>query len=168
MRYRIGSFNLKNFGAYADFGSADAPRRDFDKIAQIIREEDLDVVAFQEILSGGKGLQRLLEQYVNAPWHPWDFCWAAPRESSDPTKRGKDMRGEGYAYIWNKRKFRKSASQSILAKKNIWQTIMTILLIARNFRRLQTFPARRLMQFQNTAEEITRITTTTYQTTFRF
>ena len=118
MRYRIGSFNLKNFGAYADFDSVDAPRRDFDKIAQIIREEDLDVVAFQEILSEGKGLQRLLEQYVKSPWHPWDFCWAAPRESSDPTKCGKDMRGEGYAYIWNKRKFRKSASQSILADEN--------------------------------------------------
>lgn len=62
MRYRIGSFNLKNFGAYANFETADAPRRDFEKIAQIIREESLDVVAFQEILSEGKGLRRLLEQ----------------------------------------------------------------------------------------------------------
>ena len=43
MRYRIGSFNLKNFGAYANFETADAPRRDFEKIAQIIREESLDV-----------------------------------------------------------------------------------------------------------------------------
>lgn len=86
MRYRIGSFNLKNFGAYANFETADAPRRDFEKIAQIIREESLDVVAFQEILSEGKDLRRLLEQYINMPYHPWDFCWASPRESSDPAK----------------------------------------------------------------------------------
>lgn len=115
MRYRIGSFNLKNFGAYANFETADAPRRDFEKIAQIIREESLDVVAFQEILSEGKDLRRLLEQYINMPYHPWDFCWASPRESSDPAKCGKDMRGEGYAYIWDKRKLKKSAAQSILA-----------------------------------------------------
>lgn len=89
MRYRIGSFNLKNFGAYANFETADAPRRDFEKIAQIIREESLDVVAFQEILSEGKDLRRLLEQYINMPYHPWDFCWASPRESSDPAKCGK-------------------------------------------------------------------------------
>ena len=49
------------------------------------------------------------------PYHPWDFCWASPRESSDPAKCGKDMRGEGYAYIWDKRKLKKSAAQSILA-----------------------------------------------------
>lgn len=118
MNYRIGSFNLKNFGAYADFDTANSQRRDFDKIAQIIHEEDLDIVAFQEILGEGKGLKRLLEQYVQSPWRPWDFCWASPRESSDPTKCGKDLRGEGYAYIWNKRKFKKSASQSILADEN--------------------------------------------------
>lgn len=66
----------------------------------------MDVVAFQEILSEGKGLRRLLEQYINMPYHPWDFCWASPRESSDPAKCGKDMRGEGYAYIWDKRKLK--------------------------------------------------------------
>ena len=47
--------------------------RDFEKIAQIIREESLDVVAFQEILSEGKGLRRLLEQYINKQYQPWDF-----------------------------------------------------------------------------------------------
>lgn len=102
MRYRIGSFNLKNFGAY--------PRRDFEKIADIIRKEELDVVAFQEILSEGKGLENLLRYYVEHEFYNWDFCWASPRESSDIAKIGElivnDSRGEGYAYIWNKQLFK--------------------------------------------------------------
>lgn len=101
MKYRIGSFNLKNFSAYS--------KRDFEKIAQIIRTEEMDAVAFQEILSEGKGVRSLLEQAVKFELYNWDFRWASPRESSDPSKMTEiivnDRRGEGYAYIWNKQKF---------------------------------------------------------------
>ena len=101
MKYRIGSFNMKNFGAY--------PKRDFEKIAQIIRDEKMDVVAFQEILSEGKGVRSLLEQAVKFELYNWGFCWASPRESLDASKMVEmiinDSRGEGYAYIWNKQKF---------------------------------------------------------------
>ena len=119
MKYRIGSFNMKNFGAY--------PRRDFSKIAEIIRGEDLDIVAFQEILGEGKGLRVLLEQYVSHELYEWGICWASPHESSDSTKIGEmianDSRGEGYAYIWNKRKF-KLAEVSALGKKRIFEPRM--------------------------------------------
>ena len=47
---------MKNFGAY--------PSRDFKKIAEIIHGEKMDIVAFQEVLSEGKGVQRLLEENV--------------------------------------------------------------------------------------------------------
>lgn len=102
MKYKIGSFNMKNFGAY--------PKRDFEKIAEIIRGENLDVVAFQEILSEGKGLER----YVNDQFYKWEYCWASPNGTADISKMGEiitnDSRGEGYAYIWNKRKFKLAES----------------------------------------------------------
>lgn len=99
MEYKIGSFNLKNFGANS--------KKDLEKIAQIITEEELDVVALQEILSEGKGVKRLFEQCVNYELHNWYFCCASPRESIDPKKVKEmlinDSRGECYAYLWNKR-----------------------------------------------------------------
>lgn len=101
MKYRIGSFNMKKFGAY--------PKRDFEKIARIIRDEEMDVVAFQEIFSEGKGVRFLLEQAVKFELYNWDFRWAQPRESLDTSKLAEmivnDRKGEGYAYIWNKQKF---------------------------------------------------------------
>ena len=98
MEYKIGSFNMKNWGRNA--------KKDFSKIAEIIVEEELDVVALQEILSEGKSL----EQFVKQELYNWDFCWAHPHESQDIEKLTdmivKDTRGEGYAFLWNKRKFK--------------------------------------------------------------
>ena len=54
MEIRIGSFNMNNFG-----GSSN---KDFGKIAEIIVEENLDVVALQEIFSEGRGVSRLLSK----------------------------------------------------------------------------------------------------------
>lgn len=102
MQYRIASFNMKNFGANA--------RKDFQKIAEIIVEEDLDVVALQEILSEGKGIQKLLEQCVKYELYGWDFCCASPHETTDPDKISDmvihDKRGECYAYLWNRKRFK--------------------------------------------------------------
>ena len=123
MKYRIGSFNLKNFGAY--------PRRDFEKIAEIIRKEELDIVAFQEILSQGKGLENLLRYYVKHEFYNWDFCWASPRESSDISKIGEliqnDSRGEGYAYIWNKRLFKLAEFSKLGERKSFARRIINSL-----------------------------------------
>lgn len=106
MSYKICSFNLRKFGAYAD--------RDFEKIKEIIIGEDVDVVAFQEIYGEGKGVSRLLEDFVRRRFQNWGFCWASPKETIDFSKMGEQIangsRGEGYAYIWKTQKFRLAES----------------------------------------------------------
>ena len=115
MEYRIGSFNVQNWS----LGSS----KDFEVIANIIKRENLDVVAFQEILSEGAGLRRLLEQCVKYQLNNWEMCWGYPNEPSDYEKQQemikKDRRREGYAYIWNASKF-KLAETSVLGKKRIF------------------------------------------------
>lgn len=98
MQYKIGSFNMNNW-------SLDS-KKDFEKIAEIIIEEKLDVIALQEILSEGKGILRMqeeLEQCVKYNLYDWDSRWDYPKESADSDKVSKDCRGEGYAYFWNKK-----------------------------------------------------------------
>lgn len=116
MEYRIGSFNMKNFGANS--------AKDFEKIAEIIVGEQLDVVALQEILSEGKGVQRLLEESVEHELYNWDFCCATPRESSDIEKLRdmvvNDTRGECYAFLWNTKRFKK-VEFSKLGKKRVFE-----------------------------------------------
>ena len=65
MGYKIGSFNLRNLGLTA-LGNENA--RDLKKIADIIRKENFDVVALQEILSEGKaftskGYRVIVDEY---------------------------------------------------------------------------------------------------------
>ena len=102
MEYKIGSFNMKNFGANS--------QKDLEKISEIIVEEEFDIVALQEILSEGKGIKRMLEQCVKYQLYNWDYCCASPRESIDPEKITdmivNDTREECYAYLWNKKKFK--------------------------------------------------------------
>ncbi len=93
MEYKIGSFNMEKFGA--------TRKKDFEKIAEIIIEEDLDVVALQEIFSEGAGLKRLLASCVDHDLYNWGFCLPDPLETKDFNPRG-----ETYAYLWNKRKFK--------------------------------------------------------------
>ena len=73
MRFRFGSFNMMNMGKTA------LTKRDFARIAEIIRKEQFDVVAFQEILSQGQSLEYLLKHSLPG----WDMRWAEPKESSD-------------------------------------------------------------------------------------
>ncbi len=51
MIYRIGSFNLKRFGRNALYNKA------VEKIATLILDNDLDIVAIQEVYSDGKAIQ---------------------------------------------------------------------------------------------------------------
>ena len=93
MEYRIASFNMNRFGAYA--------RKDLRTIAEIITSENLDVVALQEIFSEGKGVKRLLEELVKHELYNWDVCFPDPIQTKDFLSQG-----ETYAYLWNKDKFR--------------------------------------------------------------
>lgn len=123
MKYRIGSFNMKNFGAY--------PSRDFKKIAEIIHGEKMDIVAFQEVLSEGKGVQRLLEENVRRRFSSWGFCWASPKDTTDISKLNEiianDRRGEGYAYIWNTLKFKLAESGRLDSDKQFEPRIINSL-----------------------------------------
>lgn len=99
MSYRIGSFNLKNLGQTA---MGKEHPRDLAKIAEIIRKEDFDVVALQEVLSDGKALsweQDSLKRSIlyELGTKEWGFAWAHAESENDP-------RSEGYAFLWkNKR-----------------------------------------------------------------
>ena len=93
MEYRIGSFNMERFGANA--------KKDFARIAEIITEEKLDIVALQEIFSEGKGIDQLISELVRHELFGWDVRIAEPSET-----KNFESRGETYAYLWNKRKFK--------------------------------------------------------------
>ncbi|EJU26599.1 endonuclease/exonuclease/phosphatase family protein [Selenomonas sp. CM52] len=101
MSYRIGSFNLKNLGQTA---MGKEHPRDLSKIAEIIRKEDFDVVALQEVLSEGKALsleQDMLKRSIlyELGTKEWGFAWAHAESETDP-------RSEGYAFLWKKKRFR--------------------------------------------------------------
>lgn len=99
MRYKIGSFNLRNLSKNT------ITKRDFCKIADIIRSEQFDVVAFQEILSEGYALEYMVKFYLPG----WKIRYKIPRESTDYLK-SRDNRGEGYAFLWNTKRLKLASS----------------------------------------------------------
>lgn len=99
MGYRIGSFNMRNLGL-SSMGQKNA--RDLRTIARIIREENFDVIALQEVLSQGKAFTApgYAKQSILMELGPeWDFCWADAEAENDP-------RHEGFAFIWKKNRLR--------------------------------------------------------------
>ena len=106
MAYKIGSFNVKNLSL--------ATGRDLDRIANIILENGLDIVAMQEVLSEGKILTGINLKSVSGQakaydhslkarlGRNWDICWRDPETSAKNYPfLGDDSRGEGYAFLWN-------------------------------------------------------------------
>lgn len=98
MGYKIGSFNLRNLG---NPERGNQSKRDFEKIAEIIKREEFDVVALQEILSEGKaftspGSKKSILMELGSHW---DFKWG-------DTESDTDRRGEGYAFLWNTHRLR--------------------------------------------------------------
>lgn len=105
MTFKIGSFNMHNIGLAA---LGDDNSRDIEKIAGIIRDEQFDVVALQEVLSEGKAIyyDKYAEKTILYELGPdWDFSWA------DAETAGIDKRHEGYAFVWNKRRLRLSTTE---------------------------------------------------------
>lgn len=106
MAFRIGSFNVKNLSL--------ATGRDLERIAEIIKENELDIVAMQEVLSEGKILTGInaksvlgqAKAYDYSLKHRlgdnWDICWRDPETNAKSYPfLGEDSRGEGYAFLWN-------------------------------------------------------------------
>ena len=86
MGYNIGAFNLYKIS----FQSDDDIRKNLEKISQIIRDAELDVVAIQEIFNK-KALDRLVSE-LGA--NGWEGRWDSPNSRSVSA-------AEGYAFIWN-------------------------------------------------------------------
>lgn len=110
MGYKIGSFNVKNlsWGAKSD---------KLDHIAAIIRQ--YDIIALQEVLSEGKILggdsmgkvsgaaEAYQHSLMSRLGDNWDMCWLDPKTDSKwYPYMGNDARGEGYAFLWRKDKFK--------------------------------------------------------------
>lgn len=86
--YVIGSFNACNL-------SEGRVTREFETlIYKMIRNEGIDLLAMQEVLSEGKPLNNIMRLIGN----DWDKVWL---------KISNDSRGEGYAFIWNKQRLKK-------------------------------------------------------------
>lgn len=111
MSYRIATFNVKNLSAYTS-------GRDLDRIAAIINENHLDIVAMQEVLSEGKildgGKQKTVKGQALAYEKSlkmrlrgnWEVAWKDPKTAAkNYPYLGDDNRGEGYAFLWNADKF---------------------------------------------------------------
>lgn len=110
MSFKVGSFNVKNLSL--------ATGRDLDRIAAIILENELDIVAMQEVLSEGKILTGINSKSVSGQAKAYDYslksrlgkdwgiCWRDPETSAKNYPfLGGDSRGEGYAFLWNTTKF---------------------------------------------------------------
>lgn len=106
MIFKFGSFNLKNLSRGI------MTKRDFSMIATIIRKEEFDIVAFQEILSEGQALDSLVKNFLPG----WDIRWGEPKEAIDPSKN-KDKRGEGYAFIWNTKRLTLASSSTVSGER---------------------------------------------------
>lgn len=83
MGYRIGSFNCLNFSG----GNVSKSRKDVQTIANIIRNEQFDIVALQEV-KNQEALNMILKQLGPQ--------WAGEADN--------DFRVSDYAFIWKKRR----------------------------------------------------------------
>lgn len=96
MSFRIGSFNMYKFS----FQSNDEMRKDIGKIAQIIYDQQFGIIALQEVFS--ELAFNILLKHLGS--HRWAGTWEKPSSFSS-------LASEGYAYIWDKYKFRLSRAQ---------------------------------------------------------
>lgn len=96
MTYKVGSFNVRNLSFSSD-------KEKLDRIAEIIKK--FDIVALQEVLSEGKMLENLKFRLGDI-WECSDKYWLNPQTDSKwYPYLGKDMRGEGYVFLWRKDRF---------------------------------------------------------------
>lgn len=103
MSYVIGSFNIEKLNVK----KGDDPKKSFQKIAEIILSEEFDIVALQEIMSDKVfQYEKTLMQYLGTNW---DYRWAKSEGISPGS-------AEGYAYVWNKKKFRLVAEPEIYSR----------------------------------------------------
>lgn len=137
--YRIGSFNLHNIGM-----SAFTNERNLEKIAEIIKDEALDIVALQEVLSEGKifskddvpsrSKKKDLLTYLGGN-NSWGFEWAYSGDESN--------RHEGYAFLWNRKRVGLATAEVVrYGKKTQRHYIPRMIKVNRSDMKRQPFFAR--------------------------
>ena len=101
MSYLIGSFNIRDFNLSNTSNDGESLKRDFGKIADIIIEEEFDIIAIQEINAeiALKHLTNILNKKKKDYFHIWqyDYSGKAATTINDP---------EGYGFIWNAERFK--------------------------------------------------------------
>lgn len=115
MKIRIASFNIEKFSRQSVYYTDNSEsRKDIDMIAKIIRENNFDIIALQEVFhpEALKCLLRALSyqtpreisvsrmgaytaQIAGFKSNEWEARWAKPKS------RYSDIAAEGYAFIWN-------------------------------------------------------------------
>lgn len=91
MGYIIGSFNTLKMSLQSNKDS----KKDFVKIASIIKQERFDVVALQEVMN-----EMVLKDKILPALGPnWDGKWLSPTPFTSASN-------EGYAFIWNTKRLR--------------------------------------------------------------
>lgn len=90
--YRVGSFNLYKFSTNT--------HKDLEIIRRIIIENQIDILAIQEIFS-----KAALDNLLMVLGPHWDGRWASPNSKSVSA-------AEGYAFIWNKDRISLSSSRA--------------------------------------------------------
>ena len=115
MKIRIASFNIEKFSRQSVYHTDNSEsRKDIDMIAKIIRENNFDIIALQEVFhpEALKCLLRALSyqtpveisvsrmgaytaQIAGFKSNEWESRWAKPKS------RYSDIAAEGYAFIWN-------------------------------------------------------------------
>lgn len=96
MGYKIGSFNMCKY--------SDPNSKDLEKIANIIKSEQFDILALQEVFN--KYCVAALTRYL----YGWDYRWKKPQKSSSNA-------AEGFAFIWNKKRIGLSYTEEDGLKK---------------------------------------------------
>jgi len=118
--YRIASFNIEKFGEKSvEYRDGKSGRKDLAAIAEMIKSNQIDILAIQEI-SHQYALKALLEQLssqsakeVHLPaksnltrevygycTSTWEGRWAKP------ASKYSDRAAEGYAFIWNRNRIK--------------------------------------------------------------
>lgn len=106
MAYKIGSFNMFKFS----FQSDSEIRKDLIVLSRIIRDNNFDVIALQEVFTPN-ALDRLLDCLGR---YEWSGVWDSPRSFSS-------IAAEGYGFIWNKRRMRLAVTILPDGTKKIFQ-----------------------------------------------
>ena len=93
MSYVIGSFNIQKLNLV----STEETKKNFARIAQIIKDERFDAIAIQEVCS--KSALERIRGYLGPSWD-------AEYRETNKTLGNSSAQLEGYAFIWNNKRLR--------------------------------------------------------------